>query len=488
MILYASLISLLPFCLAQDGFVIDPKNADNGGGGGHSIPFDLSSLTDNRAFGMSPGDANFDGLHSAFPAQFLPPSNLTFSGVNYDFPQYRNSGNDNVLAQGQVLKPNRGRYFSISMLAAAENSIATGFINVTYSDNTTVSNPIIVDPYKDWPYPYGPGLAWPYTLKNSSQDYIDYNRSMIYQSVTWLDASKELVSIQLPNVTSGASGDPGGNAEETRLHIFAVSLIPATDTGISLEVQYARSTQMWLEGTNKTQIIEAVINNVGEDWVLANNSVRVTINSPGLTTVQPGVINRLRPGDQARVQIGVINSNGTAAGTEGQATLMVSGAGVRASHTFNATYGIAPYEATYESIYSHESPGWYTSGKYGIFIHWGVYSVPGWGNSGENGMYQTPKLRTMLTTSQKHTLNGTGGDSTVALENLIRPGSTISTLTAQMWFTMTSFKTSQHPSSIPKNGLTSLRMLVHNTSCKFPSIMTDMQSLICLQTFPTERV
>ena len=67
---------------------------------------------------------------------------------------------------------------------------------------------------------------------------------------------------------------------------------------------------------------------------------------------------------------------------------MVSGAGVSTNHTFNATYGIAPYVATYESIYSHESPGWYTSGKYGIFIHWGVYSVPGWGNSGKNGMSQ----------------------------------------------------------------------------------------------------
>ena len=148
---------------------------------------------------------------------------------------------------------------------------------------------------------------------------------------------------------------------------------------------------MWFEGTNKTQIVEAVINNVGEDWVLANNTVRVTIDSPGLTTVEPGVINRLRPGDQARVQIGVINANSTAAGTEGPATLMISGAGVQANNTFNATYGIAPYEATYESIYSHESPGWFTSGKYGIFIHWGVYAVPGWGNSGKNGMYRIPR-------------------------------------------------------------------------------------------------
>jgi alpha-L-fucosidase len=386
MFFFKSLIGLLPLCLAQDGLVIDPKNADNGGPGGQSIPLDLSDLANNRAFGMSPGDANFDGFHSGIPAQFLPPADFIFSGVEYNFPQYRNSGNDNVLAEGQMLNIKKGRYLSVSILAAAETSIATGFINTTYADNSTASSPILVDPYKNWPYPYGGWITWPYTLKNSTEDPRDYNRSMIFQSVTWLDSSKELVSLQLPNVTSGASGDPGGETQETRLHIFAVTVHPAADTGISLEVQYARSTQMWIEGTNKTQIIEAVINNVGEDWVLANNSVRVTIDSPGLTTVKPGVINRLRPGDQARVQVGVVNANGNAAGTKGPATLKIGGVGVQTSHTFNATYGIAPYEATYESIYSHESPTWFgTSGKYGIFIHWGVYSVPGWGNSGENG-------------------------------------------------------------------------------------------------------
>lgn len=379
----AFLATLLPFCTAQEGLVINPKNADNGGSGGQTIPVDLSDLKDNRAFAMSPGDADFDGIHSGYPAQYLPDSDFTYSGVKYNFPRYQESGNDNVLAKGQILTAEKGRYVSVHMLAAAESAIATGFVNTTYSDNSTASSPILIDPYKDWPYPYGGDIIFPYTLGNSS---VDYNRSMIFQSVTWLDSSKELTSLQLPNVTSGAAGDPGGEAQDTRLHIFAVTLVPAMDTGISLEVQYARSTQTWVEGTNKTQIVEAVIDNVGEDWVLANHSVRVTVESPGLTTVQPGVINRLRPGDQARVQVGVINTNGTAPGTTGQATVRITGQGVQASYPFNATYGIALYDSTYESIYSHESPQWFgKSGKYGIFIHWGVYSVPAWGNVGKNG-------------------------------------------------------------------------------------------------------
>lgn len=36
----------------------------------------------------------------------------------------------------------------------------------------------------------------------------------------------------------------------------------------------------------------------------------------------------------------------------------------------------ARYQATWESLDTRPSPQWYTDAKFGIFIHWGVYSVP----------------------------------------------------------------------------------------------------------------
>src|SRR5271157_4162734 len=36
------------------------------------------------------------------------------------------------------------------------------------------------------------------------------------------------------------------------------------------------------------------------------------------------------------------------------------------------------YEATIESLDQHPLPDWYNDAKLGIFIHWGLYSVPGW--------------------------------------------------------------------------------------------------------------
>src|SRR5277367_4697168 len=35
------------------------------------------------------------------------------------------------------------------------------------------------------------------------------------------------------------------------------------------------------------------------------------------------------------------------------------------------------YQPTWESLDARTIPEWYRNGKFGIFIHWGVYSVPG---------------------------------------------------------------------------------------------------------------
>ena len=38
------------------------------------------------------------------------------------------------------------------------------------------------------------------------------------------------------------------------------------------------------------------------------------------------------------------------------------------------------FEPTWESLRQYQVPDWYRNGKFGIFIHWGVYSVPAFGN------------------------------------------------------------------------------------------------------------
>jgi len=39
-----------------------------------------------------------------------------------------------------------------------------------------------------------------------------------------------------------------------------------------------------------------------------------------------------------------------------------------------------PFAPSWSSLERFQVPGWYVDGKFGIFIHWGVYSVPAYGN------------------------------------------------------------------------------------------------------------
>ncbi|KAF0295237.1 Alpha-L-fucosidase [Amphibalanus amphitrite] len=40
----------------------------------------------------------------------------------------------------------------------------------------------------------------------------------------------------------------------------------------------------------------------------------------------------------------------------------------------------ARYEPTWDSLDTRPIPGWYDEAKFGIFIHWGLYSVPSFGD------------------------------------------------------------------------------------------------------------
>ncbi len=47
--------------------------------------------------------------------------------------------------------------------------------------------------------------------------------------------------------------------------------------------------------------------------------------------------------------------------------------------TLLTSMGQVAYEPTWESLNSRPNPQWFEDAKFGIFIHWGVYSVPAWG-------------------------------------------------------------------------------------------------------------
>lgn len=50
------------------------------------------------------------------------------------------------------------------------------------------------------------------------------------------------------------------------------------------------------------------------------------------------------------------------------------------------------YEANWESLDQRPCPQWFLDAKFGIFIHWGLYSVPGWGPVGEYAEWYWNKM------------------------------------------------------------------------------------------------
>ena len=51
------------------------------------------------------------------------------------------------------------------------------------------------------------------------------------------------------------------------------------------------------------------------------------------------------------------------------------------------------FEPTWESVDARPTPAWWGDAKFGIFIHWGVYSVPAFAPKGEYAEWYWERLR-----------------------------------------------------------------------------------------------
>ncbi len=61
--------------------------------------------------------------------------------------------------------------------------------------------------------------------------------------------------------------------------------------------------------------------------------------------------------------------------------------------TIDEVINRGPYADSWKSLSEHKPPNWYHRGKLGIFIHWGIYSVPGFGNEWYSRNMYDPSCR-----------------------------------------------------------------------------------------------
>lgn len=311
-------------------------------------------------------DGNFDGSGYTFPAEALPAGRITVDGVPYAFPQAAPGANNNAVALGQRVELPAGRYHAAYFLVASSYGMASGQATIHYADGTT-STASLGGP--DW-YSGSGAIAAPFRYTPGGGT--DQHAVSISVARLWLDPTRDAAGITLP-----ATNPP--QPDKSSLHVFALTMQPAA-TGKALVVRGARSTTKLLTG--EVQAVEATVVNLGDEWVTPQDAVSVYAEVFGATTVRPAAVRRLAPGEEVRLRIG-ITRRGAPANTVVDGKVVAQGKRLRAEQPVRFTLGVSDYQPTDASLGSHESPYWFDDAKFGIFIHWGVYSVPAWSPPGE---------------------------------------------------------------------------------------------------------
>jgi alpha-L-fucosidase len=328
-------------------------------------------LFNNKGFSLVPGEANFDQLNNSYPAANLPCGGVyisTKTNISYLFPGYQTDGSDNVVMAGQSLSVPKGPYFSLQMLIATESLGTSGNMTFEYTDGSSILTEVRTNPYSTFLSILKGEISMPsyYTMNSTN-----WNTSHIFEYIGPIDPTKTLSAIKLPDTSNYTS----------RIHLFSLSLHKQT----GVQIQFVRPTQK--HDIDQVQVVEVVVDNSGPDWI-AGAGVELSISGPGIETVRPGYIKRMRPGDQRKINVGVIG--------RGNVTVNVHLTGsLNATYTIeNVQFGLEEYTPDLSSLSAHESPEWFDGAKYGIFIRkfplcyvlkdslyfvdWGPYCVPGW--------------------------------------------------------------------------------------------------------------
>lgn len=180
------------------------------------------------------------------------------------------------------------------------------------------------------------------------------NATNIFQWSTSVPSESPVESITFPpKVTSN------------RMHVFGLSITPSTTNtsgGPALAIRRARFTTRWedIEGV-RAQAVEVTLANLLPAFAISRNTSITTRHTvelvgSGIQTVTPGVINRLVPADQVRVDVFVTGST-----ANGNATIQIrdsSGNVVATSGEFPTSPLVENYTPDADSLSMHETPSW----------------------------------------------------------------------------------------------------------------------------------
>jgi alpha-L-fucosidase len=334
------------------------------------VPVPLDSFFNNDGIDTaSAHDGNFDGSGYTFPGEQIPSGRTTVAGVPYVLGSAAAGAQNNVVALGQRIDIPQGRYLNALLLAACSYGSTGGTATVHYADGSTSQGQLSGT---DW---YSSGGAITASFRYTPGGGTDQHPVSIGSTSLWLDPARDAVAITLPT-----SAQPAPNVSS--LHIFALTLQPA-GAGRSIVVRDGHSTTTTLTDGGP-QSVEATIINAGSVWLGPRDALQLSVTAPSSRTVAPVDVRVLAPGEEQRVRIGIAPRGGVTPGTKVDGLVVASANGKSvAGDATSLTLGVPDFAPSEASLQTHQAPYWFDDAKFGIFIHWGVYSVPGWAPVGQ---------------------------------------------------------------------------------------------------------
>ncbi|KAF8557824.1 glycoside hydrolase [Imleria badia] len=326
-----------------------------------SIPIQLSPYFDNQAASI---DTTGFWLHN---------------GVTYDLPTAWSAGDDNVIANGQIVELPNATYVHELHLLYAGDGVDLQFndtFNLNYADNSSQKR--IGGGTLNWG-----DIRTPNHFDNYGAS-TNWNSSQIFQLSVSIPSRVPLKSITLPQSVNTPD----------RLYIFAISITPSAvpstvPTGPELSIRSVQFSACWEDVIGqRVQAVAITLANLlpgslaSSPNTLIHFKYEVEVTGEGVTTVTPGMVYRLVVADQARFDVLVLNNKGS-----GIATITIKDSNGNVVAT-SSGWLITPLRQTWtadESVLStHEPPTWWNQAKYGILnqlltrtsVHWGIYSVP----------------------------------------------------------------------------------------------------------------
>ncbi|ORZ24074.1 glycoside hydrolase superfamily [Absidia repens] len=115
----------------------------------------------------------------------------------------------------------------------------------------------------------------------------------------------------------------------------------------------------------------------------------VSVKSHRVKTMYPGKLDHLAPGHVSSLDIGIQLTafNGDIEMDDLHFQVATSQGVLLLDKTIQLSLPtqqqLVEYHTTTTSLQQHQAPTWYQQAKFGIFIHWGLYSVPAWAPVGQ---------------------------------------------------------------------------------------------------------